>query len=183
MSCISRTLKKQSPTALALLLLVLVVPAGVALGGDGRLPDLGDCSQLQVESGNKVAFEVFGVGVQMYQWDGASWNFVAPAALLYADAGDNGLVGIHFAGPTWESNSGSKVVGTVIDKCTPDPASIPWLLLKAASTEGPGIFQDVTFLQRLYTVGGIAPNVPGAFVGQVAQVPYTATYVFYRKSQ
>ena len=105
---------------------------------------------------------------------------MAPEAVLFADAGDHGVVGIHFGGPTWQSNSGSRVVGAVIDHCTPDPDSIPWLLLGAAPTQGPGIFDGVTFIQRLNTVGGNAPSVPGDFPGQVANVPYTADYVFYR---
>ena len=100
--------------------------------------------------------------------------------MLFADAGDDGVVGIHFGGPTWQSNSGSKVVGTVIEHCTPDPDAIPWLLLEAESTEGPGIFDRVTYIQRVNTVGGNAPTVPGAFAGQVARVPYTADYFFYR---
>jgi hypothetical protein len=89
-----------------------------------------------------------------------------------------GVVGIHFGGPTWESNSGSKVVGTVIDHCTPDPNAIPWLLRGAASTEGTGIFQDVTYIQRLNTVGGKA--VAGHCPGEMALVPYSADYFFYR---
>ena len=39
----------------------------------------------------------------------------------------------------------------------------------------------VSFIQRLNTVGGKAPARPGAFPGQVARVPYTADYYFYRK--
>jgi hypothetical protein len=166
--------------ALALLLLAFVAPAGADPGNDNRAPDLGECSQLQVEQGNKVALHVFGVGVQIYRWNGASWDFVAPQAVLYANAGDDGEIGIHFGGPTWQSNSGSKVVGTVIDHCTPDPDSIPWLLLGAAVTEGPGIFAQVTFIQRVNTVGGKAPSVPGNSIGELARVPYTADYYFYR---
>jgi hypothetical protein len=127
-----------------------------------------------------VSFHAFGVGVQIYRWDGTTWNFVAPEAVLFADASRHGVVGIHFGGPTWESLSGSEVVGTVIDHCTPDPDAIPWLLLSAASIQGPGVFDHVTFLQRLNTVGGIAPTEPGAFAGQVARVPYTADYFFYK---
>jgi hypothetical protein len=147
-----------------------------------RAPDLGDCQQLQVGPGNKVAFRVFGVGVQIDQWNGTSWVFVAPEAVLFADAGDNGVVGIHFGGPTWQSNSGSDVVGKLIDSCTPDPSAMPWVLLGAASTEGPGIFDGVTYDQRLNTVGGKAPTAPGEFPGQMARVPYTADHVFYRKA-
>jgi hypothetical protein len=165
--------------ALALLPLAAVVPIGAYQGNDNRAPDLGNCQHLQVEAGNKVAFHVYAEGVQIYQWNGTSWIFVAPEAMLFADAGNNGEVGIHYAGPTWESVSGSKVVGTVSDRCTPDPEAIPWLLLRALSSDGPGIFHRVTFVQRVNTVGGIAPTDSG-FMGEVRDVPYTAEYFFYR---
>lgn len=167
-------------TLAALALLAFVAPVEAAPGDNPRVPDLvGDCQRLQVQSGNTLFLYAFGVGVQIYCWSGSSWDFVAPEAVLYADAGDHGVVATHFGGPTWESNSGSRVVGTVIDRCTPDPDSIPWLLLGAASAEGPGLFGRVTFIQRLNTVGGKAPAVPGDFRGQVARVPYTADYLFY----
>ncbi|HVJ80696.1 MAG TPA: DUF3455 domain-containing protein, partial [Planctomycetia bacterium] len=167
--------------ALAPLLFALMAPARSSPDGGDRPPDLGECQNLRVQPGNKVAFSALGVGVQIYQWDGAAWKFVAPRADLYADDGANGLIGTHFAGPTWKFNSGGEVVGTVVDQCIADPDSIPWLLLRAASTTGPGVFKDVTYLQRLNTEGGLAPTEPGEFVGDVAEVPYRADYVFYRK--
>ena len=142
---------------------------------------------LQVPTGNKLSFHVFAKGFQIYRCTADksdsnhfSWVFVAPAADLYIHPNDMHPVGRHYAGPTWESLSGSKVVGTVIDHCTPDPDAIPWLLLGAASNEGHGIFQRANYIQRLNTVGGNAPTVPGDFPGQVARVPYTAQYFFYR---
>jgi hypothetical protein len=165
---------------LALLLLALVARAGADPGNDNRAPDLGDCPNLQVPAGNKVAVHVYAEGVQLYRWNGTSWIFVAPEAVLFAAAGEEGAVGIHYAGPTWESGSGSKVVGVVLERCTPDPDAIPWLLLGAGFTEGPGIFHRVTFIQRVNTGGGNAPPEPGDFPGEVARVPYTAEYFFYR---
>src|SRR5262245_58684280 len=109
--------------ASALLLLALVAPA-VA-----DSPDLGDCQKLKVPAGNEVAFHAYAVGVQIYRWDGSKWAFSRPEAVLFADAGYNDLIGIHYAGPTWESISGSTVVGSVQQRCTPDPDAIPWLLL------------------------------------------------------
>src|SRR4051812_11476109 len=100
-----------APAPLALLLLALVAPVGAARGDDNRAPDLGDCQKLRVPAGNKVAFHASGVGVQIYRWNGTGWIFVAPEAVLFANAGDDGETGIHFGGPTWQSNSGSKVVG------------------------------------------------------------------------
>ncbi|HEX4684830.1 MAG TPA: DUF3455 domain-containing protein [Gemmatimonadaceae bacterium] len=163
----------------------LDMSAGSRPGADavlaGRFPDLGSCQNLNVPDGSKVTFHVFGIGVQIYRWNGASWSFVNPSANLYADAGGNGLVGTHFGGPTWRTNSGSTVVGTVAanGRCTPDDSAISWLLLDAAAS-GSGVFNQTTLIQRLNTVGGIAPAQPGSFVGQEADVPYTADYYFYR---
>jgi hypothetical protein len=100
---------------------------------------------------------------------------------LYANVNANGVVGTHYAGPTWESNSGSYVVGAVEIRCTPDPDAIPWLRLRAVESDGPGIFHRVTYIQRVNTVGGLAPSEPGEFPGDVARVPYTADYFFYRQ--
>ena len=74
----------------------------------------------------------------------------------------------------------AKVVGQVLERATPDPNAIPWLLLKAKSTDGPGIFAEVTYIQRVNTVGGKAPTAPGDYVGELVRVPYTAEYFFYR---
>jgi hypothetical protein len=164
----------------ALFLLVHVAPVAEGQSNDGRAPDLGDCQHLQVRERNKVSFHVYAEGVQIYRWTSTSWTFVAPEAVLFADAGGHGAVGIHYAGPTWESRSGSKVIGTVVERCTPDLDAIPWLLLSAAFNEGPGIFERVTFIQRVNTVGGIAPSDPGDFPGETARVPYVAEYFFYR---
>jgi uncharacterized protein DUF3455 len=163
--------------ALALPLLVLVAPAR------------GDCPELQVEAGNTLAYHVYAVGVQTYRWDGMSWNPAGPDAVLFADAGHHAIVGTHYAGPAgptrpiWESFSGSKVVGMVLNRCTPDPEAIPWLLLGAVSSEGPGVFDGVTYIQRVNTVGGKAPTVPGHVEGAMARVPYTAEYLFYKADE
>ncbi len=166
--------------SLALLLPGLAAVAVADPGNDNRAPDLGSCGNLQVPAGNKVSSHVYAEGVQIYRWTGAAWSFVGPEAALFADAGGNGVVGVHYGGPTWESNSGSKVVGAVVDRCTPDPTAIPWLLLRAVSSEGPGIFEGVTYIQRHNTAGGLAPSAPGTVPGEEARVPYTTEYYFYR---
>jgi hypothetical protein len=166
-----------------LLILVRFTFADSGIRGDDEfrtleLPPV--CSNLQVPAGNKMHFRVYAVGVQIYRWNGASWDFVAPVANLYADENFHGKVGFHYAGPTWESNSGSRVVGRRLAGCSPDASAIPWLLLETVSSEGPGIFKRTTFIQRVNTAGGLAPATPGAFVGAQARVPYTTEYYFYR---
>lgn len=151
---------------------------------DMRAPELpASCSSIQVEAGNKVSYHVYAIGVQVYKWNGASWTFKEPVANLYANGNYKGRgVGIHYAGPTWESNSGSKVIAARVPNtgCTPDATAIPWLLLKTVSTDGPGIFSKVTYIQRVNTTGGLAPATAGATVGEEKSVPYTAEYYFYR---
>ena len=145
-----------------------------------RAPELpGGCKKLQVTDG-KVAYHVFAKGVQIYRWNGTSWAPVGPEATLSADAEGNSKVGSHYGGPTWESNSGSKVIGEVAERCSPNPNAIPWLKLRAKSSEGPGVFGGVTFIQRVNTVGGNAPATPGSSIGEEAEVAYATEYYFYR---
>lgn len=172
-------------------LVVLLAVAGFAFasipavraGDDERAPELPSplCDELRIPAGNIVALHAYALGVQIYRWDGASWEFVAPEATLYADENFRGKVASHFAGPTWQSNSGSNVVAGKAKSCIPDATAIAWLRLEQISTEAPGIFSDVTFVHRVKTAGGLAPTTPGSSIGEEKRVPYTAEYVFYRK--
>src|SRR5688500_11293390 len=96
------------------------------------------CSSITAPEGNKQAFHVFAKGVQVYRFNGATWDFVAPVATLYAEPNFFGEVGIHYVGPHWESKSGSKVKAERVQGtgCTPDPAAIAWLLLRKTETSG-----------------------------------------------
>ncbi len=154
--------------------------AGTAGPSFSRGADLGSCDSLAAPAGTRLAARLFATGDQIYRWNGQAWVFVAPSARLYGSPRADGVVGTHYAGPTWESLSHSKVVGAVSKRCTPDPRAIPWLLLTAVASTGPGIFDGVTAIQRLHTTGGLAPAAPGATVGQLDSVPYTAEYAFYR---
>ncbi len=157
---------------------ISAAPAG---DDDLRQPDLPSfCGDLQTPTGNKMSFRVYAIGVQVYRWNGVNWDFVAPVANLFADQYFRGKVGIHYAGPTWESNSGSRVVARRMAGCSPDPNAIPWLLLETVSSEGPGIFRRVNYIQRVNTVGGLPPATPGSAIGAEAKVPYTTEYYFYR---
>jgi hypothetical protein len=136
---------------------------------------------LAVPAGNELAFHFDAVGVQIYTCaataTGFAWTFVAPEATLYRE---DHVVGKHYAGPTWEYEDGSKVVGAKVAGATPDPTSIPWLLLRAVSHAGSGKMTPVTYIQRLETTGGLAPatGCDATTVGAGARVPYTATYYF-----
>jgi hypothetical protein len=138
---------------------------------------------LAVPAGNKLAFSYDAIGVQIYGCDanatGYGWVFRGPEANLYGHKGK--LAGTHYAGPTWQANDGSTVVGTKLAEYAADPTAIPWLLLGAASHAGKGRMTDVTYIHRLETTGGKAPatGCDATHVGETARVDYTATYYFY----
>ncbi|KAB8317395.1 DUF3455 domain-containing protein [Tolypothrix campylonemoides VB511288] len=121
--------------------------------------------ECKVKSGNANQFE---------------WTFVAPEANLFEEQGKNDIK--HYAGPTWEANDGSKVVGQVKASFdSPSPNAIPWLLLQAKSNEGNGILSKVAYIQRVDTVGGKPPlrGCDQKSMGTQKRVNYTSDYFFY----
>ena len=137
--------------------------------------------ELRVPDGYNRVLTSVGRGVQIYDCVNGAWTFRAPRADILRDEPNDKLVAIHYAGPTWESTKdGSKVVGAVqARRDAPNPQrDIPWLRLHAASNAGTGVFGDVDYIQRLDTVGGVAPTGACA-AGQTAEVPYQATYDFW----
>jgi len=134
--------------------------------------------------------EALASGVQIYQCaskpgnpSAFEWTFRAPEAALVDRAGRP--IGKHYAGPSWESIDGSIVVGDVKARDPgPDKSAIPWLLLTVKSTTGSGLFAQTKSIQRVKTTGGISPaqECSAQNAGEVARVPYTATYYFYRAS-
>jgi len=170
---------KTRVAALALILGGGLTALAAGTGTDNRAPEVPD--DIAVTGNYRVHFQGFGVGVQMYTWNGASWGPAVPSATRFDD--DGNIVATHFAGPRWKSNSGSIVLGGVVQPTViVDTNAIPWVKLEALATQGPGIFADTKFIQRVNTTGGKAPAVNGTFIGQVASVPYTADYFFYRQT-
>lgn len=153
--------------------------------------------EIAVPAGATVTAHLRGVGVQIYGCtaagggaagaDGGSgastygWTLTAPEARLI-DAGGT-QVGTHSAGPTWTSSTeGSAVVGAKVGQSdAPVGGAIPWLLLRTKSTSGAGIFSNVTFIQRVNTVGGKAPasGCDSGSTGAENRADYAADYFFY----
>jgi len=69
-------------TIAALAMLALASFPVARASEDNRAPDLPSplCDRLQVQAGNRVAFHVYALGVQIYRWDGTSWVFGRLAA-------------------------------------------------------------------------------------------------------
>jgi hypothetical protein len=142
---------------------------------------------LAVPAGNEVEVKFAASGVQIYRCLPSAqvatefvWTFVAPEATLFDRVGK--VAGRHYAGPTWEANDGSKIVGKVAAKApSPDGTSIPWLLLTATVVQAGEIFEHIGFVQRLHTSGGSAPasGCSSDAANTEVRVPYTSDYYFY----
>jgi hypothetical protein len=173
-----------------LLLIGLLAPLVALVGGCASSPPPGSSDipdSLRVPATEVLAYRAKAKGVQIYRCaagkdDAAhfAWLLKAPEADLYDAAG--GKIGKHYAGPTWEARDGGKVIGEVVAHAnSPDPNGIAWLLLKANSAPGTGIFGNVRYVQRLHTVGGIAPadGCDQSTAGSETRVQYSADYWFY----
>jgi len=134
---------------------------------------------IAVPSGNRLAFSFGAVGVQIYECQATGWVFLAPEADLLRH---KRVVGSHYAGPTWEYRDGSTAVGTKLAAYTADPTAVPWLLLQASPGGSEGLMSGVTYIQRIDTIGGIAPVASESTadsIGNIARVDYTANYAFF----
>ncbi|MCY7409265.1 MAG: DUF3455 domain-containing protein [Chitinophagales bacterium] len=147
---------------------------------------------IAVPAGNHPIWHCYATGVQIYKVTQSTvdpnlylWSFVAPSATLYNNASYTKKVGDHYVGPTWAATAGKKageyVVGIKLQAITQDVTAIPWLLLSAAPSTDPNYYYDVTYIQRINTVGGLAPTTgaDAAHLGEESDVPYTAEYYFY----
>jgi len=128
-----------------------------------------------------VVATVHATGFQIYTCQAGdagklSWKLKAPEATFSG----SGIQGTHFAGPTWKSSTdGSAVKGRKLREHPSVPGAVPLLLIEATEHEGTGKLQQVTYIQRLNTTGGVAPATGNAKSGDEVKVPYTADYVFF----
>lgn len=143
---------------------------------------------LKAPSGEQLILKVAAKGVQIYTCaasatnaNGFEWTLKAPEAELFDEQGVK--VGKHYAGPTWEANDGSKVAGEAKQRAdAPGGKGIPWLLLKTKESSGNGLLGKVTSVQRVDTVGGLAPAATDCNQTKKdneVRVAYSANYYFY----
>jgi hypothetical protein len=177
------------------LLSLFVSLAGVAAADsatDNRAPEVP--TTIQVSSDFKVSFRTYAYGVQIYTGIVSPtdptklvWTLKGPEAVLLDSEGN--IVGAHYAyaGPTrpaWQFDNGGFVVGSrTIPPVLVDPTAIAWLLLDAVYAEGPGVLKRTVYIQRVNTVGGLAPVAPPPAIGAEIRIPYTAEYYFYRAAE
>jgi hypothetical protein len=133
--------------------------------------------------GETVVATLHAEGAQVYECkanvSGAPmWQFREPIATLV----ENGAtVGRHHAGPSWELADGSMVVAKAAGRAPgASPKDIALLKLEVIARRGMGRLSEITTIQRLNTVGGVAEG-GCVTAGALLSVPYSADYVFLKK--
>jgi hypothetical protein len=163
-----------SSLSLAAALAALLMPAPATAG---ELPDA------IAAPGEYLVATIHAQGAQIYECkaDAAGklgWQFREPIATLFIDGK---TAGRHFAGPYWELDDGSKIIGKVAMRTSGATANdIPLLKLDATPQREAGLLAGATTIQRINTKGGVAQGsceTPGALLS----VPYAADYAFYQK--
>ena len=144
---------------------------------------------VQVPAEQMVALETVGIGHVTYECRAKKdmpsqyeWAFVGPEAKLQTRSGQ--VVGRYWGPPaTWESNDGSKVTATQVAVAPAGNGNLPLQLVKAEPATGTGAMQNVTYIQRVATRGGVAPSTPcsASNMGQKQVLPYQADYIFWKK--
>jgi hypothetical protein len=174
--------------------LALPVAASAQHGGPITVPEVP--WNLTVEAGNIPYLQTRAYGTQNYfcQSNG-TWKLYGPQATLYP-GNVPFQIATHFLSPnpeeqglaraTWQhSHDGSAVWAAKIEEA-PASGAIPWLLLKKVGTIegtiGGGLLAQTTFIQRVNTLGGVAPEIPCA-PNTIALVPYETDYIFYREEK
>ena len=113
--------------------------------------------------------------------DKAGWTLKAPEAELQDQHGAG--IGRHYAGPSWKLDDGSEVTAKAIARVdSPDPDSIPWLLLSATGHSGSGLLTHISTIQRVNTKGGQPPPPDSCNTSKLnleVKSAYTAEYYFY----
>jgi len=187
----------------ALALATALAIAQLEAAGDHVTPPVP--ANLEVPSGNRPFLAGDAYGTQNYiclpSATGFSWTLFGPQATLYND--DARQIITHYLSPnpvengtpraTWRhsrdtSAAWALAIANSTDPLFVAPDSIPWLLLRVVGTQfgptGGDKMTQTTFIQRVNTVGGVAPAAGCAQatdVGKKVLVPYQAEYVFYRE--
>ena len=179
------TIKLAAPCLLLLSALVGPVEAAETSPAEaprGRIQLVGFPQAIQAPGEQPVVI-LHAEGAQVYECKAAAdgklaWAFREPIATLF----DNGkTVGRHYAGPNWELQDGSAVIGKVAGSAPGETeADIPWLKLEVVSRRGNGALSEVTTVQRVITHGGKLEGVCEK-TEAYRSVPYSADYIFLSK--
>ncbi|EFF76036.1 DUF3455 domain-containing protein [Achromobacter piechaudii] len=144
---------------------------------------------LQVPADNAVVWRAPATGTITYECsitrtDGVQPRWVAVKAEAVLGDGKGGNSGSYSSPPeTWKASDGSALTGMVLVRANVETDRLYDQLVLANPARGVGLLTGVTYIQRLVSSGGAAPQAERcttATVNQRVLVDYRAEYVFWK---
>ena len=140
--------------------------------------------RLQPGPAEDLAFVLSGTGTHVYECRvsqrGYRWTFVRPDVTL----SDGAAAVATQQAPNLIEGSNDRSSVTAVVRATQPAANgaLPWTLMAASANSTAGLFGNVSSVQRVNTVGGVAPadGCGELTVGAVANVDFSADYYFYK---
>ncbi|MGA3103684.1 MAG: DUF3455 domain-containing protein [Terriglobales bacterium] len=165
--------------------IIAAILCGLSAASAQTIPPPKVPDAIQAPASEHIVLLAHATGSQIYTCqattDGKfSWTLKAPDAELKDEKGK--VIGSHFAGPSWKLTDGSKITGKAVAHVdSPDPDSIPWLLVHVIGGSGNGLLLNVTTVQRVNTHHGKPPaeGCDASHLNTESKSPYTADYYFY----
>jgi len=140
-----------------------------------------------VPTGHVVALETRASGVLNYECRPTAtgpygWVLMSPKASLLDRAGKEVAA---YSGPParWTHIDGSSIVGNQVSVASNGEFNLPLQLSRAEPSTGSGALQNISFIQRIKTKGGIVEKTKPCSdltPGQKVTLPYQADYIFWR---
>jgi hypothetical protein len=167
-------------TRLPFFLAALLAPAAfAAVSEPAGLP-----APLRASQNEAPAFMLRASGTHVYECvavpGGYRWAFLNPDATLFDGTRS---IATHTTASTWEASSDrTSAAGRVSATQPAGEGNLPWALYRTQSSGDGGLFSGVTSVQRVNTVGGVAPasGCGDTTVGTESRVQFSADYYFYK---
>lgn len=146
---------------------------------------------LRVPAGNQAVLEARSNGTLLYECQAIKrapyeyqWLIRSPGIELTDTYGYSikHKPGTH---ASWVHSDGSRAVAQEVVEVPNDSHNLPLQRYKVAQSEAPGVLHNISYIQRLRTLGGWVSVTPCSApqLGMRVSVPYEADYVFWRPSE
>lgn len=141
---------------------------------------------VMVPAGHVVALETRASGVLNYECRPTpsgpyGWVLMSPKANLLDRTGKDVVA---YSGPParWTHIDGSSIVGNQVSVASNGEYNLPLQLSRAEPSTGSGALQNISFIQRIKTKGGVEKTMPcgDLTAGKKVTLPYQADYIFWR---
>lgn len=146
-------------------------------------------AQVRVPAGHQPVLQARGAGMLQYECQAtrrAPWQYTwlpRDRRIELFDSANNSIV-LARSARSWVHRDGSELAVHEFVEVSNGEHNLPLLRARAEPAHTPGALQQISYVQRVRTLGGLPStrNCSAAELGMRVSVPYEADYVFWRPS-